>query len=317
MDLIPELKYEDKLLGISEEVIDMINEESYDPVKLREMEEELLQSEIVDSDWLFKIGGVYYRNKDYDKAIEFFECGRKRAEASFIRSQYYNIWGNCYDKNENYITAIDMYKLALKAVNNDQSKAVYLRNIGNSYLKLGLKTKDTDNYRESINWISKYIDLTKDSSIKQSADIFYIRGLCYLKLSEVEKKTEIKNLLLDNSINEYNQAIDMEPEAYNYYIGRYQSYKRLGHVQDCIKDLIQAESLRHDDQYIDELDKLLGEYPDYITLAMNFYKGLVGQEVGFRQLEELITKYEATAESGIQIEEAAVATESQRSEDKK
>lgn len=188
MDLIPELKYEDKLLGISEEVIDMINEESYDPVKLREMEEELLQSEIVDSDWLFKIGGVYYRNKDYDKAIEFFECGRKRAEASFIRSQYYNIWGNCYDKNENYITAIDMYKLALKAVNNDQSKAVYLRNIGNSYLKLGLKTKDTDNYRESINWISKYIDLTKDSSIKQSADIFYIRGLCYLKLSEVEKK---------------------------------------------------------------------------------------------------------------------------------
>ncbi|MFA4133819.1 MULTISPECIES: tetratricopeptide repeat protein [unclassified Brevibacillus] len=302
VDLIPESEHEDMLLALAEEIIDMIYEETPDGEKLKEKEDILLQSKIVDSDWLFNIAEVYYENDEYERAIDFFEYGNERAEKSYIPPQYYNLLGNCYYYDQRYEDSINMYRLAIEDKVNNKGKQSYLGNIGSSYLSVALELKnDKNDYKkeltEAIDWLSQAIELERTLFSRLSTRNFYTRGRSYLELSDLEENQEKKTLLLTHSIEDYSQAIALDPENHNWYWSRYCCYIRLGKVKEGIEDLIQAEYIKHHDMHINSLSRLLVKQPDLITLSIEFYEKIAGQKEGPLELVELLTKFMAMAEA--------------------
>ncbi|MBH0332791.1 hypothetical protein ABH14_24120 [Brevibacillus brevis] len=302
VDLIPESEHEDMLLALAEEIIDMIYEETPDGEKLKEKEDILLQSKIVDSDWLFNIAEVYYENDEYERAIDFFEYGNERAEKSYIPPQYYNLLGNCYYYDQRYEDSINMYRLAIEDKVNNKGKQSYLGNIGSSYLSFALELKnDKNDYKkeltEAIDWLSQAIELERTLFSRLSTRNFYTRGRSYLELSDLEENQEKKTLLLTHSIEDYSQAIALDPENHNWYWSRYCCYIRLGKVKEGIEDLIQAEYIKHHDMHINSLSRLLDKQPDLITLSIEFYEKIAGQKEGPLELVELLTKFMAMAEA--------------------
>lgn len=319
VDLIPESEHEDMLLALAEDIIDMINEGATDADKLNDKENILLHSKIVDYDWLFDIADVYYDNNNYERATNFFEYGIKRAEKNYIPPQNYNRLGNCYHAKEKYEDAFSMYQLAIEGTDIDKNKRVYMGNIGGSYLALAFLLKKTKKkfekeLIEAINWVSQGIELTKICSFKPRARDYYIRGICNMELSDIEKSQNKKALLLEYSIEDYSQAIIIEPDNNDYYWRRFRSYDRLGHLKEGIDDLIQAEYIKHNDKYIDNLSRLLKTQPD--PELGEFLRDLIKQKEGPPQLMELITKYIVMAEV-IKQEEVAAGKAHDMDESKK
>ncbi|MEC0235704.1 tetratricopeptide repeat protein [Paenibacillus kribbensis] len=311
VDLIPESEHEDMLLALVEEIIDMINEEAPDSNKLKEKEDLLLQSKIVDFDWLFNIAEVYSDNENYERAIQFFEYGIKQADKSYILPRYYNLLGNCYHYKGDYKKAIQVYELAIKASDNDKRTHVYMGNTGSSYFSLALQLKDAkekfeNKFNKAIEWLSQAIELSTTLSFKPSVRNYNYRGRCYTELSDIEKNPNKKNQLLKYAIEDYSQAITIDPKNKIYYWNRYCVYNRLSQEKECIEDLIQAEYLEHKDSYISELSSLLEKkHPDFITESVEFYNNLSRQKEGPPQLVELIAEYQAKVEISKQAEAAA------------
>lgn len=309
VDLIPELEHEGMLLDIAEEIIDMINEKDADSDKLKEKEDLLLQSKIVDSDWLFNIAQVYNKNTNIDKAITFLEYGLKQAEKSYIPAMYYNLLGNCYRNNKRYNDAIKMYDLAINNPENYDFKSVYLANIGYSYFLLAKTDQDTDlkaeKFEEAINWLSQSIELMKAQSIKQFVRNYNTRGRCYLQLNYLVKSEEKKNQYLESSIEDFSQAIKLEPEDNAYYWNRSLSYSQLGQIKSSIEDLIQAEYIKHSDNYITNLTQLFDEHLELVTESLKFYQKLSDHTEKSTQLNNLFSSYVAKIEVSKSDEAAA------------
>lgn len=306
VDLIPELEDEDMLLAVAEEIIDMINEENPDADKLKEKEDILLESQIVDSDWLFNIAEVYDDNSNIERAIDFYECGLERSEKSYIPTKYYNLLGNCYHFQENYEDAINMYEYAIKGSDNERSKVVYLGNGGQSCLGLALQLKDNvEKFKEAIDWLSQSIELAGAHSITPLARNYNARGRCYFSLSILVKSREKNLQFLEAAIEDFSQAIRIEPEADIYYWNRSLSYYQLGQPKSSIEDLIQAEYIKHDDKYINKLTSLFEEHLALVSESFEFYEKLVGQKKASPQLEELLSVHIAKNEVSKQDEVAA------------
>lgn len=309
VDLIPELEHEDMLLDIAEEIIDMINEENADSNKLKEKEDLLLQSKIVDSDWLFNIARVYYLNSNSKRAINFLEYGLKRAEKSYIPATYYNLLGSCYRSIKRYNDAIETYDLAINNPENYIRKSYYLANIGYSYFLLARTSKDTEvkveKYKEAINCLSQSIELMKAHSNKQFVRNYNIRGLCYLILDSLEIRKEKKILYLEASIKDFGQAIKLKSEDGAIYWNRSISYSQLGQIKASIEDLIRAECIKHDDKYINKLTQLFEDHHELVTESLEFYQELAGQTEKSPQLSDLLSSYIAKIEVGKTDEVAA------------
>jgi len=309
VDLIPESEHEDMLIAMAEEVIDMLNEENPDRAKILEKEQTLLQSKIVDSEWLFKIAEVYEDNDQYDRAIDFFEYGIERAERSYIPSGYYNLLGNCYHYKQKYEEAIRMYDIALADRNNDdEENQIYLGNSGNSSLQLALQTKETQKFSLAIERITQAIKFEKSQSIALSAHNFTNRGRSYLELSDLESKREKKLQSLRQSVEDYTQGILLEPDVDTWYWNRFCAYDRLELVKESIDDLIRAECLKHEDKYIDNLARLFKKKPNYVFESLELFKELIGDSEGPEQLRTLLDKQLAIAEISKQAEAAAGRT---------
>lgn len=319
VDLIPELEHEDMLLDIAEEIIDMINEEDADSDKLKEKEDLLLQSKIVDSDWLFNIAKIYFENSNADRAINFLEYGLKRAEKNYIPAMYYNLLGTCYRTIKRYEDAINMYDLAINNPENNKLKSIYLSNIGFSYYHLAQTLQDTEvkteKFEEAINWLSQSIELMKTYSTKQFVRNYNIRnyskrnyntrGICYTELNYLEKSKEKKIQYLEDSIEDFSQVIKLEPVTDVLYWNRSLSYIQLGQIKGSIDDLIQAEYIKHDDKYINKLTQLFDDHHGLVTESIEFYQKLKGQTEKSTQLSELISSYIAKIEVSKSNEAAA------------
>ena len=309
VNLIPESEHEDMLLALVEEIIDMINEESPDPIKLEEKEELLLRSRIADFDWLFNIAEVYFNNNNYERAIDFFENGIAQAEKSYILPRYYNILGVCYHRKENFEDAIRVFELAVRASNNDKDTYTYLCNAGHGYLLLSFRLKDEEEsinkLKKGIECLSQAIELAITGSFKVTLRSYNYRGRCYVALSDIEKDQNKKNQLLKHALEDFNQVIILDSKDKNNYWNRSRVYDRLSQEKECIEDLIQAEYLEHNDKYIKNLSILFEKNLDLISEAMEFYHKLALQIEGPSQLVELINKYHAKIEISKQIEAAA------------
>ncbi|EFM10492.1 hypothetical protein PaecuDRAFT_2928 [Paenibacillus curdlanolyticus YK9] len=318
VDLIPESEHEDMLLAMAEEVIDLIQASSPDREKLKEKEDTLLQSKIVDSDWLFKIADVMYANDNEERAIEFYKYGIERAEKSYVNPRHYNYFGNCYYTIGKYQDAIDVYLEAIEDSFDYEDHHIYQRNIGYSYLSLALQLKEEaeafeNELHDAIEWLNYSIEREKTRSKKPSARVYSSRGRCYLELSDIEKKTEGKVQLLKNSYDDYSQAITLNSHNKTYYWNRYCANNRLRKLKgtqiniekECIEDLIHAEHIQHDDAYINALSPLLKKRLDLVAEAAEFYRNLIGDKEGSPELQELLAKHSAQAETSKQAEAAA------------
>ncbi|MGF9644593.1 diadenylate cyclase [Paenibacillus sp. MABNS29] len=316
VDLIPELENEDMLLELAEDIIDIINIESFDADKLKEKEEILLKSKIVDCDWLFNIAEVYQDIGNKERAIDFFEYGIKQAEKSFILPKNYNLLGNCYFETKRFEEAIKMYELALECISIEQSRSVYLGNIGQGYFALALqRDKSIKEFNESINRFSQSIELAKTNSIKPLKRDYSYRARCYLELSDLEKNREKKKLLLKSAVEDYSQAIIIEPNDNILYWSRFCCYDRLGQVKDSCEDLIRAECIKHEDKYIDNLTQLFDSQSDLVPVSIELYGKLVGQNESSPQLEELLSKYAVKIDTS-KLDEVAAAKDSNIDENK-
>jgi len=310
VDLIPESEHEDMLLALVEEIIDMINEEVPDSNKLKEKEDSLLQSRIADFDWLFNIAEVYFKNKNYVKAIQFFEYGIKQADKSYILPKYYNLLGICYYFKENYEDASRVFQLAIDSSNSIQDRHLFMGSTGMSCFSRALQLKEMkENFDTELNsaieWFSQAIELSITESINLEVRIYDYRGKSYIQLSDVEKDSNKKKQLLEDAIADYSQLITIDPKDSIHYWNRYCAYKRLGQVKESIEDLIQAEYLKHDEKFIKNLSDLLKDMnPDLITESVEYYNNLAEQMEAPPQLVELITTYQAKVELSKQADEA-------------
>lgn len=324
VDLIPELENEEMLLGLSEEIIDLINEKSSEQNKLDrlfEKEEVLLCSPIVDSDWLFKIGEAHYENKSWVSAISFFERGKALAEESYIPPLYLNLLGICYACIEKYTDAKNSFELAIKSESDFVKKIVYTGNIGINFVYHGFKLEKSKlEFIKAIEYLTKSIEL--GSNLEDPRKQIYLshRGRSYLELANLEADPSEKNGLLIKSTEDYKEAINLNDKDNTYYWFRHKAYKGLNQISKCIKDLIQAEYIKHNDNYIKTLNDLLDSDINHVTETVDFYKKLVSQNnrsEGTTQLNELMSELEIRLELGKATEEAAVHKEIQVDEDSK
>ncbi|MGW8958679.1 tetratricopeptide repeat protein [Paenibacillus sp. NPDC055715] len=300
VDLIPESEDEEKILALAEEIIDSINEENHDSDKLQEKEETLLQSKIVDCDWLFKVGKVYYLKKNYVKAISFFEYGMERAEKSYIQPEYFDTLGRCYSFTKDYELAIKMYKFCVAKTDNYKSKHVYLRSLGHAFLDYSHKFKKDKQKRHSllnnaIGFLTEGIELAKMHSIKSSAVHYNIRAICYYNLGDLKE-----------AIREFTLALNEEPNNSEILWNRYLVKKEMGDIKGSIQDIMEAEFKKHDEKYITQLSSVLDENPHLNEDVITFYNKLATQETEPSELVELLEKYKKQIELSSLAEGAAV-----------
>ncbi|KAF6579629.1 tetratricopeptide repeat protein [Paenibacillus sp. EKM211P] len=300
VDLIPESEDEGKLLVLTEEIIDSINEENLDTEKLKEKEEVLLQSKIIDCDWLFKVGEAYQLKKKYAKAISFFEYGMERAERSYFQPEYFNVLGNCYWHTKDYESAIKMYGFAITKTDDLKRKHVYLINIGNAYLELSHEFKKDEQKHHSllnkaIDYLTEGIELAKTHPVQSSAMHYNRRAICYYHLGDLTK-----------AIDGFTMALAEEPNKAVFLWNRYLVKKVSGDIIGSLEDIIEAEFNEHNKDYITQLNNLLDKNRHLIKEANTFYNRLAGQETESSELEILIEKYNKAVELSSLTEDAAV-----------
>lgn len=306
VDLIPELENEQMLISFAQEAIDMINqEEQEDTGKLEEKEQILLESSIVDSDWLFMVGKAHYDKEKTERALVFFECSIRRAADDFIPSKYYNYLGICYYERkviEGYRTAIYNFELALVKSDRPASKRIYYRNAGNASYYLGELYKernipDNQDYRlqleKAIDFFNEVINLMKlpSADIKRDSDDFNNRAISYSNMYIIET-AENKEVWAEKAIEDYTSALEINPGYQLYHSNRAYTYVRLKKMKEAMEDLISAEIIGHKIDYINRLRELLDKnnylFPDAIT----YYNNLKAKGTSNKELESLFKKYD-------------------------
>lgn len=134
-----------------------------------------------------------------------------------------------------------------------------------------------------------------------------------IKRSREESRKE--KLLLKSAVEDYSQAIIIEPNDNILYWSRFCCYDRLGQVKDSCEDLIRAECIKHEDKYIDNLTQLFDSQSDLVPVSIELYGKLVGQNESSPQLEELLSKYAVKIDTS-KLDEVAAAKDSNIDENK-
>jgi|GEM_PF-1653367 len=307
VNLIPESENEDMLLVLAEEIIDLINEENTDEEKLKEKEQLLLESNLVDFDWLFNIAQVYYNNNNFARAIDFFERGIKRADKGFINSKYYNQLGISYYKTDNFFEAVQMFELAYKTSHTKEYTQIYIRNIVRGNIEIVANSLIKDEH-EQISILNRGIELLKDVIESSKSDLitnYDLRGNCYYYLGKMD--VDNRHYLLSCAIQDYTKCIELEPKETQYYWNRFAAYNLLKQLKESIENLIHAEYIKHEDRFINKLSEIINADPAQITHTLNYYDQLVkhNKSEGPAQLVRLIESYNSKQNSMEQEDESS------------
>jgi|GEM_PF-3194158 len=131
---------------------------------------------------LFKLGDMFYRNKDLNEAIVYF---RRIAELEPASENARLAWinmGNIYDDSLRYQDAVDAYKNAI-AINPSDDMAYY--NLGITYHHLNDRIGAIDSYRKSA-----ALNPDNPKPVVAIADLLYSTGYIDEALQEYQKITE-------------------------------------------------------------------------------------------------------------------------------
>lgn len=307
VDIIPEIKDEEKAIALVEEIIDLINkkEKELKEKELKEKEEEFKSYKFIDYKLYFEIAKVFQNNKKYKEAIEYYEEGVNRAkeEKSFIISDDYNWIATCYHSGNRYKEAIENYE---KAIELDKNQIVYYKNLANSYHNLGKEKYKSKQYKNSKEFFEKSIDTYTyciDRESENNADSFNRRGLNYNYIYLLEKNESYAK----KEIKDYSSAIKLKPSEKVYYRNRGMSYRDVKENDKSLNDFIKVISLSGDDEkYTEEtinmIREVLDENNNLIKNALEYYDihGFENEKLK-NVLEEYnkkleVSKTEATAE---------------------
>lgn len=281
VNLIPELENEDMLLSTAEELIDLINDSksANDLSKQKDLEEKLLNSRIIDYDWLLNIANKFYEKDELDKAILFYNNGFERTKESYYFPIEYHRLGICYYRKKKYMDAIKAYEISIRNTQSIRLKEIDLYNIGISHLSCVQNIKDDKevskedsmkNEKKKYNHLQKAIEYLSqgiESHINRKSDnalndFYKSRSDGYFALSNIEKRVDEKTSYIKKSINDINEAIKIAPQKDLYFYKRAMMYQSLGQFELSIDDLISAIQIKNDnDLYYRKLEKLLDRNP--------------------------------------------------------
>lgn len=278
VDLIPEWEDEGKLLDLAEEIIDLISRKDELGKSWEEKQEKLLKSPLVDSEWLYKVAGAHYFHDNYSDALQLIDKALELSTAAYVPSKYYNFKGEClywfFDDEDHYQAAAEAYEKAITSATQFEDKLLYLENIGICYFQLSLVYKRENSEKHelrqslerSIQYFLEGIELSGHMLVNIHASSYNCLGLCYFYLNNLEKNKEKRARLRKNSIESYNHAIALEPENEAFYWNRAISYEVLGQVEEAMEDLIKAESIAHQEQYVKKISTIIDKHSNlFIT----------------------------------------------------
>lgn len=172
--------------------------------------EKYINTEMIKSEYLYD-GKEFYKNKEYEKAIESFN---ELINLEPTNSIYYGYRGHTYFNLKNYQKALED---ANKAIILDEKNALLYANRGRLYYKLL-------NYTESIKDYSRAIILEKDKE-----EYYDCRGDCYYKLEEYQE-----------AIENYTEVLKINPSNKKGYYKRGTSYYNLKMYEKSIDDYLFA-----------------------------------------------------------------------------
>lgn len=174
-------------------------------------------------------GGVYYFNKDYDKAMVDFsraiELKSNYADAYYNRGLVYNNWGK-------YNEAIKDYNSSIQS--RSQFAPVYYYR-GNAYYNLGKYDSALADFKRAIEL--KY----------NSVSLYYNRGLIYYNQG--------KHV---DAINDFNSALQIDPTFVLAYSHRGMSRYFLGKYEEAIQD--QTLAVQYNPSFAEAYHNRAGTY---------------------------------------------------------
>jgi tetratricopeptide (TPR) repeat protein len=210
---------------------------------------------------LLYLGGKYYEEQDYDKAIQYFN------EAIELKPHYawvdeaYNVMGNAYEEKQAYDKALECYKKAIELNVRDKYYYANYANIASIYNNMGYayaKKQDYDkaieSYKKSVELYPYYIDAYNNMGYayteKQDYDKaieFYNKAIeLYLAYPGAYNNMELTNVR-DNIVRSYKRIIKLEPNFAEAYYYMKLAYEAKGDKEKALEyEIKMVELLRND-----------------------------------------------------------------------
>ncbi|OMF33229.1 tetratricopeptide repeat protein [Paenibacillus sp. FSL H8-0259] len=325
VNLIPENENEDLLLATAEEMIDLINVDEPDLNKLEAKGKLLLESSIVDSEWLFKVGRACWNAEMYDKAFEFANHAEDQAKSEFISASNYNLIGICYyakahnqdDDQANmkyYEKVIEMCEKAVEnSLHGENRYHIYKQNIGFSCYKLFqiLKNNSDDYYailEKAIYSLSEAIEERKRRSLENSKQLYFRRAYCLQEQAESEESEVTKEALYRKSIDDYNLSLELEPKDPDSLWNKFLIHEYLVELNDAVECLARVLVLKNEEIYMEQLVEIINKQPDLILVARAAYTAQTGSASLPSELDKLYEAYLGKLEA-FDLEGVAAAKE--------
>ncbi|MFI8708991.1 tetratricopeptide repeat protein [Bacillus sp. NPDC077411] len=271
VNLIPETDNEEKIYELFQQLIDLINEDNENAgPEINRIEETLMSNENIDYHLFFKVAEIY-RGKDcYEKAIEYYEKGLAVAGRNIILVKNYRYLANLY------------FAYARKS-----------------------ETQKKHYYEKAREFYDKYIVKANENELNPHD--YNQSGITYKVLGEFEKSEKLKQIFYQKAFHDYSKAIEILKSSAIIFSNRSNVAKKMGMIKESLEDLIEAEFISSNEEYINGIMDLIEsdiKWIDYciqIILEKNYNKS---------KGENLIKKLEEYVESIKEINpEIAVSLE--------
>lgn len=151
-----------------------------------QIHDETEQTEISKKPDYLRVGMAFYKNQDYDCALEYFN---EEIKQNPVNSDAYNERGNVYFVKQQFAAAIADYTKSVEL--NPKNDAAF-NNRGCTYFQLG-------QYYETIS------DCSKASDINPQASYYYNRGNAYYRRQQYRF-----------AVQDYDKAIELDPDNADY-----------------------------------------------------------------------------------------------------
>ncbi|MDN4616703.1 diadenylate cyclase [Paenibacillus sp. PsM32] len=313
IDILPEFEDEDKLLEITEEIIDLIKEGKEDCEEMIEKESTLLDSPIVDNEWLFRIATTYYNLENHVQANKYYVKAIENSKKEFIDYKYYHF--SCmssYSIASNLEEILATIKLAKKlneqAETNDQKlNSNYI--LSNCFIKKFNFMGDASSIDEKTEVLKEALIVSQRSlSIMESEyeepweAIYSTLGTIYWNLAKMNTDKKEKNGLLNETLKYNTIAVELCEDYINFWDSRdYINFwnkgmvlEELGYLEEALQEFIKYIFFESTEKDLDKIKEILKENNQYIENTRSFYYKIATSDFKNEDLEKWFTEYDKT-----------------------
>ena len=192
----------------------------------------------INADIAWAIATSYYKKKEYDKAITYYQQSRDLNQQLGNQKNIKSLWSwlaDCYRELGNYQQAVDcqLKDLAISQQLDNQSY------IALAYFELGYIYQGWDKYEDAIAYYQQSLDLYQQlDKQKNVANLWYWLGDCYRDWGKYQKAVDCQ--LKDLAIS---QQLDYQPDVALAYFKLGYIYKAWGKYDEAIAYYQQSRDL--------------------------------------------------------------------------